>query len=170
MPLTSVFSASEAFTVMRFRHRFYDLCDEFKNYYRIFTDGSKESNRVSAAVVHRDNTKCVQLPDTASIFRAELYAFLLATDVVQRSKEKNFVIFPDSSSSLQSINGFNLDSDLIQKFLKNYTILSKNGKSIVLCWIPSHVVMKSRCSCKVSSLLICHSDEASCHRHVSSYN
>ena len=25
-----------------FRHRFYELCDHFKNYYRIFTDGSKE--------------------------------------------------------------------------------------------------------------------------------
>ena len=40
-----------------FKHRFYELCHEFKNYYRIFTDGSKEGNRVAAAVVHRDNTK-----------------------------------------------------------------------------------------------------------------
>ena len=72
-----------------FKHR----CHEFKNYNRIFTDGSKEGNRVAAAVVHRDNTKCVRLPDTASIFRAELYALLLAIDVVRHSKEKNFVIF-----------------------------------------------------------------------------
>jgi len=50
---------------------------EFKNYYRIFTDGSKEGNRVAAAVVHRDNTECVQLSDTASVFRAELYALCL---------------------------------------------------------------------------------------------
>jgi len=35
----------------------------------------------AAAVVHRDNTKCVRLPDTASIFGAELYALLLAIDV-----------------------------------------------------------------------------------------
>jgi len=90
-------------------------------------------------VVHRDNTKCVRLPDTASIFRAELYAILLAIDVVRRSKEKNFVIFSDSMSSLQSIYGFNLDSDLVRKFLKDYTILAKNGKNIILCWIPSHV-------------------------------
>ena len=75
----------------------------------------------------------------ASIFRAELYALLLAIDVVRRSKEKNFAIFSDSMSSLQSINGFNLDSDLVQKFLKDYTVLAKNGKNIILCWIPSHV-------------------------------
>jgi len=43
-----------------------------KNYYRIFTDGSKDANRVAAVVVHRDNNKCVRLPNTASIFRAEL--------------------------------------------------------------------------------------------------
>ena len=35
-----------------FKHHFYELCHEFKNYYRIFTDGSKEGNRVAAAVVH----------------------------------------------------------------------------------------------------------------------
>ena len=79
-------------------------------------------------MVHRDNTKCVRLPDAASIFRAELYALLLAIDVVRRSKEKNFVIFSDSMSSLQSINGFKLESDLAQKFLKDYTVLTKNGK------------------------------------------
>ena len=83
-------------------------------------------------MVHRDNTKCVRLPDTASIFRAELYALMLAIDVVRRSKEKNFVIFSDSLSSLQAIGGFNIDSDLVQKFLKDYTILAKNGKNIVL--------------------------------------
>ena len=96
-----------------FRHHFYELCHVFKNYYHIFIDGSKEGNRVAAAVVHRDSTKCVRLPDTASIFRAELYALLLAIDVVWCSKEKNFVIFSDSMSSLQSIYSFNLDSDLV---------------------------------------------------------
>jgi len=38
-----------------FKHRFYELCHEFNNYYRIFTDGSKAGNRVAAAVVHRDH-------------------------------------------------------------------------------------------------------------------
>ena len=45
----------------------------------------------------------------------------------------------DSMVSLQSIIGFNLDSNLVQKFLKDYTILAKNGKNIVLCWIRSRV-------------------------------
>jgi len=46
----------------------------------------------------------------------------------------------DQTKMLQSINGFNLDSDLVQKFLKDYLVLAKNGKNIIiLCWIPSHV-------------------------------
>ena len=63
----------------------------------------------------------------------------LSIDVVRHSKENKFVFFSDSMSSLQSINGFNLDSDLVQNFLKDYTVLAKNGKNIILCWIPSHV-------------------------------
>jgi len=34
---------------------------------------------------------------------------------------------------------FKLEIDLVQKILKDYTTLTNSGKSIVLCWIPSHV-------------------------------
>ena len=106
-------SALEAlFATMRYINWHLHLHFTF-TYYRIFTDGSKEGNRVAAAVVYRDDTKCVQLPDTASIFTGELYAILLAIDVVRHSKEKNFVIFSDPMSSLQSTTGFNVDSDLV---------------------------------------------------------
>ena len=98
-------------------------------YYYIHTDGSKSDDRVGAAVVHRNKTKCVQLLNTASIFRAELYALLLTIDVVRRSKEKHyFVIFSDSMSSLQAINSFKIELDLVQRFIKDYSTLSKSGK------------------------------------------
>ena len=65
-----------------FKNRFYELCHSYSNYYRIYTDGSKSDDRVGAAVVHRSKIRCVRLPNTASIFRAELYALLLAIEVV----------------------------------------------------------------------------------------
>ena len=42
-------------------------------------------------------------------------------------------------SSLQALCGFKLEIDLVQKMLKASTTLTNSGKSIVLCWIPSHV-------------------------------
>ena len=92
-------------------------------------------------VVHRNKTRCVRLPNTASIFRAELYVLLLAIAVVCRSKEKKFVIFSDSMSGLQAISGFKIELDLVQRIIKDYSTLSISGKTIVLCWIPSHVVI-----------------------------
>jgi len=56
-------------------------------------------NQVAAAVVRGNVTKTTRLPNKASIFRAELHAISLA----RHSKEKNFIIFSDSMSSLQAI-------------------------------------------------------------------
>ena len=53
-------------------------------------------------------------------------------------KVEKFVIFSDSLSSLQAIAGFNIDNDRVQKFNKEYTVQAKQGKTIALCWIPSH--------------------------------
>jgi len=85
------------------------------------------------AAVHRLLSKCTIISNTANIFVAELYAVLLAIEVTRRSREKNFVIFFDSLSSLQAISRFQIDMDLVQNFTKNYTSLSVTAKVIVMC-------------------------------------
>jgi len=57
----------------------------------------------------------------------------------RRSKEKNFIIFSDSMSSLDAISGFKLEIDIVQNIIKDYTHLANTGTTIILCWIPSHV-------------------------------
>ena len=47
--------------------------------------------------------------------------------------------FLDSMSSLEALNGFKFELDLVQKIIKDYTHLTNNGKTIIFCWIPSHV-------------------------------
>ena len=42
-------------------------------------------------------------------------------------------------SSLEAINGFKLEIDIVQNIIKDYTHLANSGKTIILCWIPSHV-------------------------------
>ena len=115
------------------------FCHSYSNYYRIYTDSSKTGDGAGAAVVHRNKTKCFWLLNTASIFRAELYALTARHTLFAAQRRNFFVIFSDSISCLQSISGFKIELDFIQRFIKDYSTFSKRGKTIVLCWIPSQV-------------------------------
>ena len=123
-----------------YKNKFFEICDHYKGFSRLYTDGSRIENRVAAAVVHETVTaKTTRLPNKASIFRAELYAISLAVALLQRRREKNFIIFSDSMSSLEALSGFRVELDLVYNIIKDYTRLTNNGKTIVLCWIPGHV-------------------------------
>jgi len=78
---------------------------------------------VASAVVARISAKTVRLPNKASIFRAELYAVTLAMDLIRRSKDTKFVIFSDSMSSLETLNGFKMELNLVFKIIKYYSYM-----------------------------------------------
>jgi len=115
------------------------LCSYYDVFRRFYTDGSKIGDQVASAAVARNSIKTVHLPDKASVFRAELYAITLAMDVIHHSKDTRFVVFSDSKSSLEALNGFKIELDLVLKIIKDYASLIKAGKVIKFCWIPSHV-------------------------------
>ena len=133
------FSSKDNTSPEIYRNKFFEFCDHYKDFSQLYTDGSKMGNEVAAAVVHGNVTKTTRLPNKASIFRAELYAISLALSLIRRTKEKNFIIFSDSMSSLEAISGFKLEIDIVQNIIKDYTHLANSGKTIILCWIPSHV-------------------------------
>jgi len=56
-----------------------ELCDEYKGFCRLYTDGSLMENRVACAVVSRTFSESVRLPNNTTIFRAEFHAIMLAT-------------------------------------------------------------------------------------------
>ena len=97
-----------------FKVRFYELCDRFKNFYHIYTDGSKMGHRVAAALWHKRGTSAIRLPGATSIFNAELHAILLALHVIRRSKEKTLslavrLIFKSDCAGRKSCSpGYNL--------------------------------------------------------------
>jgi len=93
-------------------------------------------NQVAAAVVHGSVTKTTRLPDKSSIFRAELQAISLALAAICRSKEKNFIIFSDSMSSLEAISGFKLKIDIVQNIIKDYTHLATVAKQSFCAGYP----------------------------------
>ena len=122
-----------------YRSRFYEICSHCDGFHRLYTDGSKVGDQVASTSVTRNSTKVVRLANKASIFRAELYAITLAMDFIHRSKDTKFIVFLDSLSSLEALNGFKIEVDLVLKIIKDYTSLIKAGKVIEFCWIPSHV-------------------------------
>ena len=85
-----------------YRNKFLEICDHYKGFSCLHTDGSKMEDRVAAAVVYKTFTKTTRLPNRASIFRAELYAISLALVLVHPSKEKKFIIISDSVWSWSS--------------------------------------------------------------------
>jgi len=79
-----------------YRNKFFEFCDYYKDFSRLYTDDSRMGNQVA-------------------------------------------VIFSDSMSSLQALSIFRLEIHFVQNIIKDYTHLTNSGKTIILCWIPSHV-------------------------------
>ena len=122
-----------------FHSKFLEISEGLQDHYHIYTDGSKMNGLVGAAAVGRDVSKSVRITDKASIFTAELVALNLSLDIIRRSKRQKFTIFSDSLSSLLAIYNRHLETGYVQKFLIAYGQLVNSGKTITLCWIPSHI-------------------------------
>ena len=105
----------------------------------IYTDGSKDGNKVAAAAVVNNDIFSVRLPDEATIFTAEAKAIELAFEYIRISKNTHFTIFSDSLSCLQSLHNMNIEHPLILSILNNYHQVVQKGKKVKFCWVPSHI-------------------------------
>ena len=122
----------------KFKLDFCELKSHFSDYIDIYTDGSKDGEKVGCASVSDFHTFKRRLPDNASIFTAEIQAIDLAFRYISVSKFKNFIIFSDSLSVLQSLKNRNLSNPLVQELLLKHHNLS-SSINVVFCWLPSHI-------------------------------
>ena len=77
--------------------KFKEIVENFSEYEQIYTDGSKQGERVgAAALVPNGAQKSFRLPDKSSIYSAELRALLSALELIEGSIKKHFIIFSDS--------------------------------------------------------------------------
>ena len=81
------------------------------------------------------------MPDSASIFSAEIKAIDLALDHNEQSRNSDFIIFSDSLSVLQSPHNRHIENPLLLDVLLNHNELAELN-SIFFCWLPSHVGIK----------------------------
>lgn len=114
--------------------------------WRIFTDGSKIQNKVgSAFLIYKNSTRFVErkfrLPNTATVFQAELYAIFQAAIFLQSECNNDNVtcqFFSDSMSALMALRATEIISSLVLNTIQALNKLSESGPSIFLYWIRSH--------------------------------
>ena len=115
----------------------------------VYTDGSKINEKVGAALVinrHFQNgeTTCHQLskrlPDNSTIFAAEATAISLALNYYQHMDpvHHDVVVYSDSMSCLQAIEGEDTENPLICHIMNLLWSLSDKGTLVRFCWVPSH--------------------------------
>ena len=109
------------------------------NQEKIFTDGSKSSDGVGCAIIYNDFVEQAKLPDTASVFTAELSAIIQSLKLIHDSNRSNFVIYSDSFSAITSLRKFNPLHPLIQKAQEWLFRIHIKYKKVQFCWVPSHV-------------------------------
>ncbi len=113
---------------------------KYKNYNKVYTDGSKSSNLVGCAAVTPTRVISSKLPDKYSVLSSELYAIITALDYILEDGDHKYLIVTDSKLALSTIgnafySGHLLALDIIN-MLRNSHI---KGKDIVFGWIPAHV-------------------------------
>ena len=109
------------------------------DYSTIYTDGSKDGDRVASAAVFGHRTSTLRLPSVSSIFTAETMAIILALQFIAKSSKKKFIICSDSLSNLLAIENAKIKNPLILKILHFIRKLFIEKKEIIFMWVPSHV-------------------------------
>ena len=159
-----------------FKTEFLEIKYAYKHYMSIYTDGTKQDEKVACAVISPNFTDSIRLPDNSSIFTAEAKTIDIALYHIRDQPEKQFIIYSDSLSVLRSLKNLDHRNPLIQQFFRKYNYLSL-FKEIVFCWLPSHTNIrgneladleaKSALSLSITNLKIPHSDfKSNIHQYV----
>ena len=121
------------------KQNFHELQSYYSDHEHIYTDGSKNEEKVGCAAAKYNDCKRMRIPDGSSVFTAEAKAIDLALDFVNTcTYTDKFVIFSDSLSVLQALNHTSSKNSQIQHLLLQHHEIS-SSKTVIYCWIPSHV-------------------------------
>ena len=96
-----------------FQQEFLEFLNQYPSYQAIYTDGSKDGEKVAAATVTPTSKMGTRLPDDSSIFTAEAKAIKSAFQYILKHQDNNFLIFSDSLSCLQAIKNRKSDNPKI---------------------------------------------------------
>ena len=136
-----------------------ELINQYIGHSAFYTDGSKTDAGGGCAFVCGDITRSFSLPAQATVFSSELMAIIKALCFIDVCDSALHVIFSDPLSSLLALRQFYPMNPLLQEILLRITTLHQAGKTVKLCWIPSHVGIigneKADAAAKRSALAPC---------------
>ena len=86
-----------------YQQRFIEIRDRYRDYIPVYTDGSRDRNAVACATVFPSNTVIsMRLPDSTSVFTAEVWAIIKALEQIKICTASKYIVFTDSLSCLQA--------------------------------------------------------------------
>ena len=96
-----------------FKNEFLEIKSKYKHHLSIYTDGSKQDEKVACSVISPNFTDRIRLPDNSSIFTAEAKAIDIALYHIRDQSEKQFIIYSDSLPVLKSLKDLHHRNPLI---------------------------------------------------------
>jgi ribonuclease HI len=125
-----------------FKSKFGELRSSMGTVFEIYTDGSKQGEKVGGAIYCEHGCRLRRLPDRSSVYSAELEAILMAIEFIRKSRLESFAIFSDSKSALQAIDHLKWDNPSVLKILDQLEKAYVQGKHVTFVWLPSHTGIK----------------------------
>ena len=123
---------------MIFKNKFLEVKAQYYTHQEIYTDDSKDGEKVASAATLDGELYQFRLPNNSSIFSSEHKAIDLALNHIEQDAYWRYIIYTDSLSVMQALEGEKTDNPLIVSLLEKLSKLCDRA-DIVFCWLPSHV-------------------------------
>jgi ribonuclease HI len=124
---------------LTFKTKYLEVCSDYTGYTQIFTDGSKDTDRVAYAAVGVTFSTAGRVNAHSSVYTAELKAINAALEYISQSDGKKFVLICDSLSCLQAIQNARWENPCILEILLKLNNLQRIHTEVIFIWVPSHV-------------------------------
>ena len=87
-----------------YQQLFMEIRDRYRDYIPVYTDGSRDGNAVACATVFPSNTVIsMRLPDSASVFTAEVWAIIKALEHIKDYNASKYIVFTDSLGNWETV-------------------------------------------------------------------
>ena len=115
-----------------FKTKFLEVKEQYYMHAESYTDGSKDGENVASAAILDGELYQFRLPNNSLIFSAELKANDLALSHIEQDAYWRYIIYTDSLSAMQALEGEKTDSPLIVSLLKKLSRLCVRADSVLL--------------------------------------